>query len=85
LETYRDIYAKAMIEATGVDGKYTTKSALFGSPAGGSIRHFVRYLLKQVSGLHGIQEEEFLDWLGDNWNRAGEFVVGRLPGVVAPS
>ncbi|KAH3911297.1 hypothetical protein HBH56_132890 [Parastagonospora nodorum] len=60
-----------MIAATGADsdGKYTAKSALYQAAygalyegsSGGSIRQFARYVLRQMPGLHGIKEDEFLD------------------------
>jgi aminoglycoside phosphotransferase (APT) family kinase protein len=94
LEMYRNIYSEAMIAATGTegDGKYTAKSALYQAAhgalyegsSGGSIRHFARYVLRQTPGLHGIQDDEFLDWLGDNWDKYGQFVLNRLPQVISP-
>lgn len=94
LETYHDIYSKAMIAATGTegDGKYTAKSALYQAahgalyegPSGGSIRHFARYVFRQTPVLHGIREDEFLDWLGDTWAKYGQCVLNRLLQVIAP-
>ena len=95
LDSYRDIYAAAMIQATGVqgDGKYTSKSAMYqaayaafyGSPAGGSIRHFVRSVLRTVPALCRVDIDEYLDWLGENWATAGEFICNKLPEIAAPS
>tara|TARA_R110002003_G_scaffold112_6_gene9584 strand:+ start:677 stop:2863 length:2187 start_codon:yes stop_codon:yes gene_type:complete len=94
LESYRNIYAKAMLQATGKDGdgRYTTKSALYqaayaalyGSPAGGSISHFVRQVLRDMPGLHRLDQDQFLDWLAENWAVYGERIRNQISQLVAP-
>jgi hypothetical protein len=91
---YRAIYAKAMLAATGLegDGKYTSKSAMYqaayatlcGSPVGGSIRNFVWQVLRETSGLYRVDQNEFLDWLGDDWADSREFMRSKIGQVVAP-
>jgi hypothetical protein len=76
-----------MIAATGAegDGRYTAKSALYqaaftalySSPAGGGS--------DTLCGIccGGSNEDEFSDWVGGNWAMAGDFVLSRLPPVIA--
>jgi hypothetical protein len=80
LESYRNIYAKAMLQATGKDGdgRYTTKSALYqaayaalyGSPAGGSISHFVRRSCGTCQDY--IVLIKISSWIG--WQKIGLFM-----------
>ncbi|KAI4610479.1 hypothetical protein J4E80_008243 [Alternaria sp. BMP 0032] len=94
LQMYREIYADAMIEATGVggDGIYTSKSAmyqaahaaLFGSSEGGDIRDFVRKLLHEVPGLHHTDLDLYLTWLGEHWEAVGSPVKEAIVKVANP-
>ena len=94
LQMYREIYADAMVKATGVDGdgKYTSKSAmyqaahaaLFGSSEGGDIRDFVRKLLHEVPGLHHTDLDLYLTWLGEHWEAVGSSVKEAIRKVAKP-
>ncbi|KAI4604882.1 hypothetical protein J4E83_010930 [Alternaria metachromatica] len=94
LQMYREIYADAMIKATGVDGdgKYTSKSAmyqaahaaLFGSSEGGDLRDFVRKLLHEVPGLHHTDLDLYLTWLGEHWDAVGSSVKDAVRKVAKP-
>jgi hypothetical protein len=65
-----------MIAATGAegDGKYAAKyalyqvayTALYCSAADGSILHFVQQALKDARGLHLVDQDDFVDWSGDD-------------------
>jgi hypothetical protein len=69
LDSYRKIYANAMIEATGSDGddKYTEKSAIYQAAfgavypgcAGGSVEDFAKKLLRQIPSLAHMDEDTF--------------------------
>ena len=94
LQMYREIYADALIEATGVggDGIYTSKSAmyqaahaaLFGSSEGGDIRDFVQKLLHKVPGLHHTDLDLYLTWLGEHWEAVGSSVKEAIVEVAKP-
>ncbi|KAI4916118.1 hypothetical protein J4E90_004564 [Alternaria incomplexa] len=94
LQMYREIYADAMIKATGADGdgKYTSKSAmyqaayaaLFGSSEGGDIGDFVRKLLHEVPGLHHTDLDLYLTWLGEHWEAVGSSVKEAIRKVAKP-
>ncbi|KAI4689147.1 hypothetical protein J4E81_007864 [Alternaria sp. BMP 2799] len=94
LQMYREIYADAMIEATGADGdgEYTSKSAiyqaahaaLFGSSEGGDICDFVRKLLHEVPGLHHTDLDLYLTWLGEHWQAVGGSLKEAIRKVAKP-
>jgi hypothetical protein len=94
LQAYREIYADAMIKATGSDGdgRYTYKSAmyqaayaaLFGSHVGGNVGDFVRKLLHEVPGLHHTDLELYLTWLGEHWEAVGSSVKQAIRKVAKP-
>jgi hypothetical protein len=94
LDSYRKIYADAMIEATGPagDGKYTEKSAMYQAAFmslytshGGTVFDFVKKLLMSVECLSCVDVDEFRSWMGDGNIVPGiEMLKKHLPQVVEP-
>ncbi|KAL1795346.1 hypothetical protein ACET3X_007162 [Alternaria dauci] len=94
LQMYREIYADAMIKATGADGDgvYTSKSAmyqaayaaLFGGQRGGNVSDFVRKMLRQVPGVRHTDLEMFLTWMGENWEEVEDTVKQAIRKAAKP-
>lgn len=85
LTEYRNIYAYAMLKATGPsgDGKYTINSAiyeaanaaLYGGHNGGGVGNFVRRMLKSLATTRMFDDMDVLSALGQGWD-IGECKVG---------
>jgi hypothetical protein len=95
LDEYRNVYARAMLEATGSegDGKFTLKSAiyeaanaaLYGGHSGGSVPNFVHLVLKELKATRKFDDLDILTALGrGDWTQ-GEWMVRRdVSSLVAP-
>ncbi|KAF2033131.1 hypothetical protein EK21DRAFT_86564 [Setomelanomma holmii] len=95
LDEYRNMYARAMIEATGPDGdgKYTIKSAiyealnaaLYGGHNGGSVPDLVNRVLMNMTSTRMLEQADVLDVLGRRDWEQGEWKVTReIADLVAP-
>lgn len=93
LDIYRNVYAKAMLTATGAggDGMCTAESAIYqaayaairGGSAGGDKHGFVRLIVQDILELPDFDQVDWLDWLEKNWVKYGAVVKGRLAKAVA--
>jgi hypothetical protein len=80
LAEYRNVYARAMLDATGPegDGKYTIKSAmyeavnaaLYGSHNGGSVPYLVRRVMAELQTARMFELMEILKRLGEDWQQS---------------
>jgi hypothetical protein len=94
LDEYRNIYATAVVEATGAegDGKYALKShiyeavhaALYRGSNGGRVNDICTKLLRKMSCTQLLGELDVLLHLGQGWGQ-GEWRVNKeLRHLVAP-
>jgi hypothetical protein len=94
LDEYRNVYARAMLEATGPtgDGKYTIKSAvyeavnsaLYGGHNGGSIPNLVRRVIKELTTTRKFDDADILTALGEGWDQGGVTVNHDIVKLIAP-
>jgi hypothetical protein len=94
LYEYRNVYARAMLEDTGLegDGKYTIKSAiyqavdhaLYGGHNGGSIPSIVRKMLKELTTTRKLDDADVLTALGEGWDQGKFRVDQEIHELIAP-
>ncbi|KAH7390993.1 hypothetical protein DE146DRAFT_663227 [Phaeosphaeria sp. MPI-PUGE-AT-0046c] len=94
LAEYRNVYARAMLEATGPDGdgKYTIKSAvseaanaaLYGGHNVGSVGHLVRRIITSLSTTRMFDDKDILGQLGQGWEFGVAQISVELVEFIAP-
>jgi hypothetical protein len=94
LNEYRNVYARAMLEATGPDGdgRYTIKSAiyeavnaaLYGGHYGGGVPQVVRRVKAELPGTRLMDDADILGHLGSDWAYGEMKVWEEVAKLVAP-
>ncbi|KAF2820315.1 hypothetical protein CC86DRAFT_412190 [Ophiobolus disseminans] len=95
LEEYSNVYARAMLEATGSegDGKYTINSAIYaavdaalygGHNGGGSVPSLVCRMLKEMKTTRKFDDADMLTEFGKGWDQGERRVNLEIIKLIAP-
>jgi hypothetical protein len=93
LDEYRNVYTRAMLDATGSDGdeQYTLKlamyeavdAALYSGHNGGSVPNLVQRILAELQSARMFDLTDILRWLWEDWEQSFR-IDAEIGKLVAP-